>query len=890
MCVRFEIRSSVASFKRALRTSRPASSLCVRAAAALVSIILVASSTVASPQSIEFEANPVSTSCCVSPYTMLAVDFDGDGDLDRAVVGPNSDGVEVARNDGTGRFGGGVYYPTDLLTWGLTSGDWDHDGRPDLATASAVGTLTILRNLGNGTFGGATNYPTNAVGQAFGLTSADLDGDGDLDIAMAISGPTTNKGLGIFLNQGNGTFVLQPGYVAGGARYQIVSGDFDHDGDIDLALTGSFGTTVAVMSNDGSAHFTLANVLTTQPGSFAMAVADLDGDGDLDLATANRESSSISVFQNSGALQFAPQAVFAAPFPYGLAAGDFDGDGDIDLASIAYTDTAACGITLLRNLGTGQFTSSVQYPAGQSIALVSADLDGDGRIDLMNATLHAQIETIFGSGNGSFASVPGYPCGPRPIAAVVAKIDADRRLDVVTVDSGDLTIDVLFNQGDGRLGPPTAYPAAAGVSGVAVGDVDGDGDLDIVTSNTAPAFTLLLNQSDGTFVPAPTITIPSIKRCVALADLDGDQDLDLVFGCDGFIVWAPNPGNGSFGPPIAFGTGGNVKSLKARDMNADGLVDLVEACVDSVRVQFNQGGGVFGAPVVLPTFDGTYSIALADLDGDGDLDIVACATDGLRVFLNNGGGSFTAAATLYTLLNGSLVCAADFDLDGDIDLAAADTIGQSIQVFANDGSGHFTPAQTLATWPGNRSIEAADLDGDGDPDLVTANLLSDNVAVTRNTTASGNSLCFGDGSGTPCPCGNPSAVGAHAGCRNGLGSAGTLRGSGSARLADDTLVLSAAGMPNAAALYFQGASSSMPAAVFGDGLRCVGGTLIRLGVEMNSNHASSYPVMTDARVSVKGQVHSPGVRYYQVWYRDNGSSCGAGMFNLTNAWRVVWSP
>jgi hypothetical protein len=118
-----------------------------------------------------------------------------------------------------------------------------------------------------------------------------------------------------------------------------------------------------------------------------------------------------------------------------------------------------------------------------------------------------------------------------------------------------------------------------------------------------------------------------------------------------------------------------------------------------------------------------------------------------------------------------------------------------------------------------------------------------------------------------------------------------LAASGSARIAGDTLVLTGSGMPNSSCLYFQGTTqlSGGLGVVFGDGIRCAGGTVIRLGTKANSGGMSQYPAPGDASVSVRGQVVTPGsVRTYQCWYRNAAAFCSADTFNLTNGLQVTW--
>ncbi len=150
--------------------------------------------------------------------------------------------------------------------------------------------------------------------------------------------------------------------------------------------------------------------------------------------------------------------------------------------------------------------------------------------------------------------------------------------------------------------------------------------------------------------------------------------------------------------------------------------------------------------------------------------------------------------------------------------------------------------------------------------------------------------CFGDGTGTACPCG-PGA--ADSGCPNSVDAdGGRLDSGGTPSTTVDTFRLIGTGMPNSSALYLQGATRAAGGAgiVFGDGLRCVGGAIIRLGTKGNANGASRYPEAGDLPVSVRGLVTVPGNRTYHVWYRNAATFCSAATFNLTNGLEMTWIP
>ncbi len=152
--------------------------------------------------------------------------------------------------------------------------------------------------------------------------------------------------------------------------------------------------------------------------------------------------------------------------------------------------------------------------------------------------------------------------------------------------------------------------------------------------------------------------------------------------------------------------------------------------------------------------------------------------------------------------------------------------------------------------------------------------------------------CFGDGSGTTCPCGNNSPPASRAGCLNSLGSAGRLDEDGFASISADTFVLEGSGMPDSSALYFQGSTLAGGGAgiTFGDGLRCASGSTPRLGIRRNVGGSSHYPGPGDPSVSFQGAIGAPGTRAYQVWYRNSASFCTPQAFNLTNALLTTWEP
>jgi len=172
---------------------------------------------------------------------------------------------------------------------------------------------------------------------------------------------------------------------------------------------------------------------------------------------------------------------------------------------------------------------------------------------------------------------------------------------------------------------------------------------------------------------------------------------------------------------------------------------------------------------------------------------------------------------------------------------------------------------------------------------AVANTILRGLRLIPITVSPISALCFGDGTGTACPCGNVGLAGN--GCANSLSATGSnLAATGTPSIANDTLVLTGTLMPNSSVLYFQGSTAVGGGAgsVFGDGLRCAGGSIIRLGSKTNVLGTSSYPVAGDLTISVRGACSAGNVRIYQAWYRNAAAFCTVSTFNLTNAVSVTW--
>ncbi len=304
---------------------------------------------------------------------IAAADFDGDGDIDLATA------ASILLNNGTGLFAPAV--PTNSQADGFMDvGDVDGDGDIDIVIAgNPSGDVDLLINNGNGTF----QAPVTAVDLTtfFGSSSvvlADFNGDGSLDLAAVIGFATSE--VFVSYNNGNGTFRPVQQFAAGtqGAS-DLVAGDFDSDGDIDIAVAKVFfQSNIAFLRNNGNGTFQ-AGVLTGVTGQpSAICAGDFDNDGDLDLATSGTTD---TVLLNNGTGTFTASAPIANSgfftSPNDIEAADLDLDGDLDLATVAFSGQ----ISLLENDGSGRFVAAgpanLSTNQGFGTDLVLADLTGD---------------------------------------------------------------------------------------------------------------------------------------------------------------------------------------------------------------------------------------------------------------------------------------------------------------------------------------------------------------------------------------------------------------------------------------------------------------------------------------------------------------------------------
>ena len=347
------------------------------------------------------------------PITVVTGDVDGDGDLDLLTANFSGGSVSVRLNNGQGVFGGGSNLTLPGNMRSLALGDVDGDGDLDLLAPdynNATGTTVNLRlNNGQGLFSGGQ---TIAVGTGpYGVALGDIDGDGDLDM-LATATTYTAGSVSVHLNNGQGVFSSHQTVPVGLNPLNLVLGDVDQDGDLDLLTGNANPSTVSVRLNNGLGLFSGGSEVPVAGLAFGIVLGDVDGDYDLDVLTVNpRANGTVSVRLNNGAGGFGGGSevpvgnMTTGNSCFSLALGDVDGDGDLDLLAADANGGGAGRVLVRRNDGLGQFSGSQQVAVGQGTqSLALGDVDGDGDLDLLAA--NGNDNTVSVRLNGSVAVGP----------------------------------------------------------------------------------------------------------------------------------------------------------------------------------------------------------------------------------------------------------------------------------------------------------------------------------------------------------------------------------------------------------------------------------------------------------------------------------------------------
>ena len=453
-----------------------------------------------------------------APVSVAVGHLDGDGNLDLAVANANSNDVSILLGSPAGAFGAATGFPVlpttcvgTVCTLGADTPvavaaqdvkghpiNLDGDKIPDLVVTNFFSAnVSVLRGTGNGSFGAATNFDVenNPTAVAVG----DFNGDNIPDLAVANAG---DNSVSILLGTGTADLLNKNPCKAGG-----------HSGACDVG------------SNPGS-----------------IAVGDFNGDGNLDLAVANEADDNVSILLGTGTGSFVvPAPVFpVGSSPTSVAVGDFDGDGKLDLA---VTNNGDIDVSILLNTcaticDAPSFGTATNFPVGDTpLSLAVGDFNADGNLDLAVTNQFTQnVSVLLGTGTGSFGAATNFVVGSSPASIVAGDFNGDGplRLDLAVANNGDNNVSVLLNT-CGAVVIPTNTPTVSPTNTPTSTSTE-------TQTNTPTATATSPSAQNPTNTPTPTQTPTSMQNtptftasatptrtplsCIGDCNLDGEVTVD----------------------------------------------------------------------------------------------------------------------------------------------------------------------------------------------------------------------------------------------------------------------------------------------------------------------------------------------------------------------------
>jgi len=657
--------------------------------------------------------------------SILASDFNNDNKPDIVVINGSGDSVFLGNGDGTLK--PPVSYGSSNFATSVAVGDFDADGKIDLAVSSYGfgndGVVSIMLGKGDGTFFPSVDY-SSAAGP-FSIVKGDFNGDSKLDLATA-NGQVVDR-VSILLGNGDGTFGAPVNYAAGSLPFELSTGDINSDGKSDLVIAGNGGG-LSILKGNGDGTFQKS--VDFQGGNRFATVFDLNGDAKPDIISA-QGANSVAVFIN----QTGPHNI----------SGIVKDNNDVPLsdASVVLTGatpvviiTDATGTFAFNDLTAGQTytvtSSKINYtfaPPNQtfnnlasnvvanfvgtlnhySISGTVKDISGVGMSGVTMTLSGSMTGTIITGADGSyaFADLPGggnYTVTPSRAKFMFSPPSA-----------------TLNNLSSNRVVNFTGRVATFTISGGVLNDgglnIEGF-TIELTGTRTGTAITTSFSGYSFSGLPVDgdyTVTAYLANRLFTNVKL-------LPPTSHSFTALSSNVTANFSAKRLAFGTGDlNPLGIASGDLNGDGKLDVVVATTtgSNIHVLLGNGDGTLQTQVPYTSNSNPADVVIADFDGDGKADVASANIFGFNVsvFIGNGDGTLKTGVNYFVGSQPANLGVSDFNNDGKIDLAALGSPNM-LSILLGNGNGTFQPVISRTVATANASVLPGDLNGDGKADLV----------------------------------------------------------------------------------------------------------------------------------------------------------------------------
>ena len=546
-------------------------------------------------------------------------DLNKDGKIDLVVADEGHSTVAVFLGKGDGTFQTQKHTALNGPAHSIALGDFNGDGKADLVVTDNVYVSVLLGN-GNGTFQTQKIYYRDGSHPEF-VTIGDFNRDGKLDLAVANAG---SNNISILLGNGNGTFLPHKAYTTGNQPSFVTVGDFNGDNKVDLVVANSYvndwyyaSENISILLGRGNGGFITADSYAAGSIPVFAAIGDFNKDGNLDMAVTNAGSDNVSVLLGNGDRTFMPQKLYAVGItPISISVGDFNKDGKSDLIVL---NNASNNVSILLGRGDGTFMPQKQYALNLSYgrdpsSLAVGDFNNDGNLDfVVSMFMGHNVEVRLGRGDGSFQLGKGRSAGSSPYFVAVSDFNGDGKPDLAVTNPDNGFVVILIGKGDGTFLDPIFHKVYGIPNSLAIGDFNGDGISDIAASNLrARSISVLLGNGDGSFQNRSAYMTGNEPSFLVAGDFNGDGHVDLAINnvgtIDESLITSGNSittlkgmGDGTFSGGNPSYSSSNRYFLAAGDFNNDGRLDLlmVDPFSDKVSILYNSTTPYSGGPSVI---------------------------------------------------------------------------------------------------------------------------------------------------------------------------------------------------------------------------------------------------------------------------------------------------